>query len=315
MMSHSIGQLRDEPPLPHTKLVSCDGNNSSKRFAHAGHQDHRAFDSDYLIGEEEVNTFADEVPPATLQDAPVQCTDKWKTSRATDNATHWMDGMRETGNFLFSCRHGMILFSSDMVRSGELSKYPLAGVQRLLQVFGEGIAVGYDIGCDFSGTAMRSRLGKDIRALRLSFYVGAFHGYAHNRKCQLEFHPRIQCTAGLEDFETNEWIFSRQNGTAHLFRYASRFHRHMTLHLFWEQWDHDRRAVLADFLHKKYKHALEILDTVGPTVRLYQARSQISDEQFRQFIVDEKEYFQQLRKEPEEEKIQYEYLETLQELS
>ncbi|KZT55598.1 hypothetical protein CALCODRAFT_436979 [Calocera cornea HHB12733] len=61
--------------------------------------------------------------------------------------------MWETGKFLFSCQHGMILFSSDMVRSGELSKYPLAGVQQLLQVFGEGIPVGYNIGCDFSGTA------------------------------------------------------------------------------------------------------------------------------------------------------------------
>jgi predicted DNA-binding helix-hairpin-helix protein len=124
------------------------------------------------------------------------------------------------------------------------AKYPLAGLSRLLQVYGKGLAVGYDIGCAHSGTVRRSSLGTVAEAAHLQFYVGAFHRYAHNRRCQLGFHPRILTTAGLEDFETNEWIFSRQNFTASLFRFASKYHCHMTLHLFWDRWDRDRQAAL-----------------------------------------------------------------------
>ncbi|EJU01929.1 hypothetical protein DACRYDRAFT_52218, partial [Dacryopinax primogenitus] len=133
--------------------------------------------------------------------------------------------------------------------------------------------------------------------------------------CQLNFHPCILTTAGLKDFEMNEWIFLQQNRTAALFQYASHFHRCMTLHLFWAQWDKDRRAALADFLLKNYQQALCILDDTAPAVHLYQSQTQTSDDQFCQYIVQEQEYFENLQDEPEEERLEFQYLEVLQELA
>ncbi|EJT97324.1 hypothetical protein DACRYDRAFT_44023, partial [Dacryopinax primogenitus] len=73
------------------------------------------------------------------------------------------------------------------------------------------VAVGYNIGCKHSKMVTCSMLGAHAEALSLQFFMGAFHGYAQNRKCQLCFHPCFLATAGLEDFKTNEQIFSKQN--------------------------------------------------------------------------------------------------------
>lgn len=107
------------------------------------------------------------------------------------------------------------------------AKYPLAISHSLLDVLGdEGILqLGYDIGCAHSGTAGRSSFGDRVKAL-IRFVVGSFHGHAHNRPCQLGFHPRYIEGSGREDFETCERIFSVTNLIAALIRHATPFHRH-----------------------------------------------------------------------------------------
>lgn len=41
--------------------------------------------------------------------------------------------------------------------------------------------------------------------------MGAFHGYAHARECQIDYHPRIADVGmGLEDFEGCERLFPRR---------------------------------------------------------------------------------------------------------
>ncbi|EJU05441.1 hypothetical protein DACRYDRAFT_46219, partial [Dacryopinax primogenitus] len=79
------------------------------------------------------------------------------------------------------------------------------------------LAVGYDIGCNHSKTLARSIIGQEAQEKNLKMYIGAFHGYAHNHKCQLQFHLCCLMTAGLETFETNKWVFSKQNLMVHLF--------------------------------------------------------------------------------------------------
>ncbi|EJU00934.1 hypothetical protein DACRYDRAFT_39356, partial [Dacryopinax primogenitus] len=96
-------------------------------------------------------------------------------------------------------------------------KYPVACLAKLMEVYGEGLAIGYNISC------------KHLKMLCVHYLIEAFHGYAHNQHCQLGFHPWFLGTAGLEDFKTNECLFSRQNLTAHLFPYASAYHQHLTL--------------------------------------------------------------------------------------
>ncbi|KZT50692.1 hypothetical protein CALCODRAFT_422850, partial [Calocera cornea HHB12733] len=294
----------DEPQLPHSKLLAADGNNSSKRFARAGHQDARVFESDYIIPTEEVDEFEDDVHGhrrRTQVGSDTACTQKWKTFQAKDHASHWMDGLHETGNFLCVCRHGFVLYSVDMVKSGELAKYPISCLRKLLQVYGSDLALGYDIGCAHSGTVSRSQIGSLAQSQKLRFYVGAFHGYAHNRRCQLGFHPRFLTTAGLEDFETNERLFSKQNLTAHLFRHSSTYHRHLTLDFFWTRWDEDRRASLADWLYDKYRQALEIVRSTAPEVERIQSDHTISDDDFLGFLEEEKSYLHRLQHEPESE--------------
>ncbi|KAJ7801652.1 hypothetical protein B0H14DRAFT_2386222, partial [Mycena olivaceomarginata] len=95
------------------------------------------------------------------------------------------------GIFLSVCRHGHVLVMCDMIRSGELMKYPLALVKRLLDTYGADICLGYDIMCAFFKTLYRSSLGADVVALRLRGVVPAFHGHAHNRTCQLGWLPSL----------------------------------------------------------------------------------------------------------------------------
>ncbi|KAJ7811116.1 hypothetical protein B0H13DRAFT_2243338 [Mycena leptocephala] len=45
----------------------------------------------------------------------------------------------------------------------------------------------YDIGCGFATTIKNSPIGEKARRLNLRALVGAFHGHAHNRMCQLRF--------------------------------------------------------------------------------------------------------------------------------
>jgi hypothetical protein len=130
------------------------------------------------------------------------------------------------------------------------SKYPLAAVDRLCCVFGKDLLMGYDIGCTFRGTALRSPLVGDlVRESNLSFVVGSFHGYAHNRKCQLTNHPLNVEGAGLESFEQNEQLFSSTNSVARTTRHSSRFHRHQLLALHLTGWDFGRRCNIGESAH------------------------------------------------------------------
>jgi len=122
-----------------------DGNNSLKRIRQVGSRaiaDHRVFESDYFLSHEYVNKFADEVKrkaPAddtendletSLPDGgdptdgaqpsvTVACADNWKASQANELRRMW-NIYEETGIFAAACRHGLILWLVDMVRSGEL---------------------------------------------------------------------------------------------------------------------------------------------------------------------------------------------------
>ncbi|KAJ6475630.1 hypothetical protein DFH09DRAFT_855704, partial [Mycena vulgaris] len=62
------------------------------------------------------------------------------------------------GIFLSVCRHGHVLVMCDMIRSGELMKYPLAVSDHLLETYGEDLVLGYDIMCAFFKTLKRSSL-------------------------------------------------------------------------------------------------------------------------------------------------------------
>ncbi|KAG2098002.1 uncharacterized protein F5147DRAFT_747416 [Suillus discolor] len=107
----------------------------------------------------------------------------------------------EMGIFIAVCHHGFSLVITDMVQSGELAKYPLAVVLKLLDTFGSDLSSGYNIGCQFKTTLNNSSLGT----------LGAFHGDAHKWRCQLDHLTTYVSGLGLEDLETCEHTFSKSN--------------------------------------------------------------------------------------------------------
>lgn len=99
----------------------------------------------------------------------------------------------------------------------------------LLRAFGVNLGGGYDIGCKFATTLDSSPLGAIARQNNYRSLVGAFHGHAHNRLCQLTALATYCKGLGLEDLEGCERFFSKSNALASSLRYASVFHRHQAI--------------------------------------------------------------------------------------
>ncbi|KAG1801749.1 uncharacterized protein BJ212DRAFT_1286438 [Suillus subaureus] len=58
-----------------------------------------------------------------------------------------------------------------------------------MSILGENGGCAYDIRRAFAKTLANSSLGPCAISLNLQMMVGAFHGHAHNRHCQLDWHP------------------------------------------------------------------------------------------------------------------------------
>lgn len=123
-------------------------------------------------------------------------------------------------------------------------KYPLAIVNKLLDVYGEDarIRVGYDIGCEFDKILQRSSLGSRAKGT-VSMIVPAFHGHSHNRGCQVVWHPMYADGVGKEDFEGSERFFSFSNGLAAGTRLTTSFHRHQAIEGMVEFWSAEKYAM------------------------------------------------------------------------
>ena len=135
-------------------MICLDGNNSLKRIAQFGDRqqaDRRAFEeSDYYLPSTFVDWFANEIrgnerrQQVTQAMAPTEenddnedasahaegdpadggppdgpCTRNWKAA-APDSSKRMWAIFDEAGLFASACRHGLILWLADMIRSGEL---------------------------------------------------------------------------------------------------------------------------------------------------------------------------------------------------
>ena len=177
--------LKDEPKLQFNMLYMVDGNDSLKhiirrettRIADSNvpvlrdsseSTDRRRVGTKLYLTNEQVNQWSNEVLkdtfPTYVEDDTDQnpCSECWRNMRTELTAKMW-GIFEETGLFLALCRHGFVLLLADMIRSGELyvclllflcyllifafrSKYPLVIVVKMLEVFGEDLALRYDIG-------------------------------------------------------------------------------------------------------------------------------------------------------------------------
>lgn len=115
----------------------------------------------------------------------------------------------------------------------------------MLDTLGDRNVLAYDIGCAFEKTVANSSLGSRALACLLTFVVPAFHGHAHNRPCQLQYHPQYIPSLGIEDFETCERCFSVSNGLAANTRLATRFHRQQAIEQHFQFQDQDKYSDLS----------------------------------------------------------------------
>lgn len=126
------------------------------------------------------------------------------------------------------------------------AKYPLATIARMINAGIRDREDGYDIGCAFQGTLERSELlGERAREAGIHCDINSFHGYGHNRVCQLGHHPLFRKGFGLEDLETCERFFSWLNGVGGVVRHASLFHWLQFIDLGMRQWDDDKYAEIS----------------------------------------------------------------------
>lgn len=134
-------------------------------------------------------------------------------------------------------------------------------IEKILEHFGDGVGVGYDIGCQFATTLRRSSLAVRAKAQNLTMLVGAFHGYGHNRSCQTENLALYKNGLGREPLEGCEIFFNRSNRLAGPMRNMGTFTRHQVIAEFLSQ--SDRIEVyrgLSALLSSKWKGAAAILE-------------------------------------------------------
>ncbi|TFK59525.1 hypothetical protein BDN72DRAFT_944548, partial [Pluteus cervinus] len=327
-------KLPNEPKLEPARLHAMDGNNSLKHFHGKAYRDDREFSSNYFIQTETVDLYKDVITASTkrgqrvakkgkrgnkveFEDVEVEqvlsCADGWTASSSVSEDT--VKVFDETGIFLSMCRHAIVEFIVDMRKSGELAKYGLATVHCILDTYGAGQCLGYDIGCTHHKTVAKSPLNSQARELKLEFVVDLFHGYSHERSCQLNFLPLYRPACGIEDFATCERIFSSLNSAVRLIRHASHFHwlQHIDLHF--NQWDQDHYQDLTKFIHDNYRQALKIIEVNVPKLDDFKATFGFSGADFESWYREEKAYLSVLTEtEPLFDKNLIVYVEALQEL-
>ncbi|KIK33852.1 hypothetical protein CY34DRAFT_26971 [Suillus luteus UH-Slu-Lm8-n1] len=301
-------ELEGEPPMIFRLLYTMDGNNSLKRVCHRL----MGADGDYTgpsielpttqqVGNDRylacnyVNMWANAAEDEGVGDNENPCAGRWKNMDDEKTKKSW-GVYDETGIFVAVCRHGFCLLIADIVQSGERAKYPLAVVAKLLNVFGADLGGGYNIGCQFKTTLDNSILGPQARALRHSCLVGAFHGHAHRRICQLDHLATYVKGLGLEDLETCD-VFHCQQLISAYFQHND---------------EYDVYPKLGNFLYNNYRQALDILQNGQINLSEAMRDLDITDISiFNQWITNEKEYLQGLKSEPEHETLQMEYWQKL----
>jgi hypothetical protein len=209
-------------------------------------------------------------------------------------------------------------------------KYPLAIVNHLLDTYGSDICLGYDIMCAFIKTLEKSSIGPKKVALRLQGVVPAFHGHAHNRGCQVHWHPLFVEGVGLEDFEECERTFCRSNELASVTRLATPYHRHQHIDEHFQFHDMDKHAasgkepsslliynlhfLSGNFIFQNYRQALEKIEIDSAKLGALSAKLGTTAEDYEGYLKSERDYLAKLRTEPPEVTQTADYMDLLSKL-
>ncbi|KAH7904203.1 hypothetical protein BJ138DRAFT_1239965, partial [Hygrophoropsis aurantiaca] len=326
-------ELEGEPDLKYHRMLAFDGNNSLSRAASLGGRsvgDNRVFKSDYFLDPDYVNVFADEVgtsstapgdavtaddvtSPDNPEDVMSGCTKNFKAAASDSKKKAW-GIFEETGIFACACRHGIILWIADMIRSGELFKYPLSIVNKAVDTLGPRLLIGYDVGCKLAITIEESSIAGKFRQSQSRMCVDAFHGYTHKYICQDTNHPNVIEGMGLEDLSTMERIFSSSNQLASVTRYASAYNRRVYIDQYFRQWDEDKYLNLGYMLYRNYIQALDIIEMESVALQEAKVSLNIGDGDLETWLAEQSAYLATLGHETEWDVHAVTYVELLQKL-
>ncbi|KAG2124824.1 hypothetical protein DEU56DRAFT_873221 [Suillus clintonianus] len=184
-----------------------DGNHSAKCIDGSSSTDPQDFRSDYFIHNDVVEQFRDDVgncPSERSANPNPSCMDNWTAAKTYEEDKILV--FEQTSIFLMACCHGFVEYIIEMKRSGELVKYGLAAINKMLDVYQKDQALGHDIGCSSHKTVAASSIGAKadehnlIIAVSSPTAVNTFHGYAHNHPCWFLHNNYIQALRIINDF-------------------------------------------------------------------------------------------------------------------
>jgi len=179
---------------------------------------------------------------------------------------------------------------------------------------------------------MGSILGPQATKENMRLVVDGFHGHAHNRGCQVDFHPQYIVGNGRSDHAGCERVFDSSNDLAATTRHASRFHRQQAIEQHFGFWDEDKYAQLSEsssdpsicaathrfsgnFMFNHYREALKIIKSHTAELAVINVQLGLCAADYHRFLDEERKYLHGLKKEPEEEVLRYEYVAALEDLS
>ncbi|KAG2337982.1 hypothetical protein BDR05DRAFT_978336 [Suillus weaverae] len=110
--------------------------------------------------------------------------------------------------------------------------------------------------------------------------VGVFHGHAHNRKCQLDWHPMYIPGTRHSEGEGCEHIFSASNALARGTRHSTKFHRHQSIEQHFTFWNDDKYANLSGFMWNHYHEALNLIQMLTVELSAIKAELNITNDDF-----------------------------------
>ncbi|KAJ7342568.1 hypothetical protein DFH08DRAFT_1012260 [Mycena albidolilacea] len=245
-----------------------------------------------------VNELNDE-DADSLQKCVNTCVERWKA--AGPEARKKMFALFAiSGIFISVCRHGHVLVMCDMIRSGELMKYPLAICAKIFERYGADAGIG--------------SLGRKTVGLRMRGIVPAFHGHAHNRMCQIGWHPMYVDGAGLEDFEECERIFCLSNNLTSCTRLATPFHRQQQIDEHFYFHDQNKHAASGNFIFQNYRQAVEKITTNKLKLKVLEEQLHTTAANYEQDLRDERTHLESLLREPAEVQKTVDYIELLAKL-
>ncbi|KAJ7016733.1 hypothetical protein C8F04DRAFT_1201568 [Mycena alexandri] len=215
------------------------------------------------------------------------CVDRWRNA-GPEQRKKMFALFAVAGIFLVVCRHGHVVVMCDMIRSGELMKYPLAMVKRLLERYGKDIGLGYDI----------ISLGRRVVALNL----------------RVGWHPLYVDGVGLEDFEECERTFAKSNNLASVTRLTTSFHRKQAIDEHFYFHDLDKHAASGNFIYQNYRQAREKERITRGQLYALEQRTHATAADYEAALLSEQEYFKGLRSEPAEVSHVVEYMDLLTKL-